>query len=179
MAVTRNGMSGSGPAAKARKMGMAACFALIGLAATAHAAGAEQVEVRFIQPERFTDAEESERDRERALGELSAHLKRQAAKRLAQGQSLLVEVRDVDLAGSIEPVGRSMQRVRILRNVTWPRMKLHFVLKSGSEVIREGDAELSRVAYLDSVMPYFDSEAYRYEKVMLDDWLMSEFPSQR
>jgi hypothetical protein len=182
MARTSKPISGGRLAAASVKIAFAASNAfagLFGLASVGHAAGAERVEVRFLQPERFADAEDNERDRERALEELSAHLKRQAVKRLGEGQNLLIEVRDLDLAGAIEPVGPSMHRLRVLRDVTWPRMKLHYVLKSGSDLLREGDAELNRMGYLDGVMPYFESEPYRYEKAMLDDWLKSEFPSKR
>ena len=183
MAWTCKLRSGGRGAALVRICPLGAALALAALMAVApcsFAAGVPaQVEVRFVQPERFTDAEESARDRERALEELGGHLKRQAAKHLAEGQQLLIEVSDIDLAGQLEPVGRSAERLRVLRDVSWPRIKLHFVLKAGSEVLREGEADLSRMGYLDGVVPYFNSEPYRYEKAMLDDWLKNEFPAKR
>lgn len=155
------------------------CFGLAfaggALAASSSDAVGRQVEVRFIAPERFTDAEESPADRDRVLKQLASHLIERAEKRLPAQQHLLVEVLDVNLAGEIEPVGRHHERLRVLRGVAWPSMHVHFVLKNGEQVAREGELRLSDMRYLDARPGYPSSETLRYEKRMLDQWLESEF----
>ncbi len=134
------------------------------------------VEVRFIAPERFIDAEELPADRERVLNQIAAHFSAEAGRRLGSTQKLLIEVQDLNLAGEIEPVGRMQERVRVLRGVGWPSMSLHFVLSEGGQVSREGQARLSDMSYLQGFPRYPDGVSLRYEKRMIDVWLDKEFP---
>jgi Protein of unknown function (DUF3016) len=81
--------------------------ALVVAALALLAAGAAQavgrVEVRYVQPERFSDAGFGAVERERTLKVLSQHFDR-LAQRLPDGQLLQVEVTDVDLAGEVDPL---------------------------------------------------------------------------
>ncbi|MBA4343964.1 MAG: hypothetical protein C0423_17645 [Methylibium sp.] len=146
------------------------------IAASPKDEGARQVEVRFIEPARFADAGESADDRERVQKLLTLHLLEQAGKRIGVEQRLLLEILDVNLAGELEPVGRYQERLRVLRGVAWPSMRVHFVLKDQSErTIREGELRLSDMRYLDSISNYPSSDPLRYERRMLDEWLEREF----
>lgn len=158
---------------------MAGVVGALGLAASlapASVLAAGTVEVRFIAPEQFTDAEELPADRERVLKQLAAHFSAEAGKRLGATQKLLIEVQDLNLAGEIEPVGRMQERVRVLRGVGWPSMSLHFVLSEGEQVAREGQARLSDMSYLQGFPRYSDGVSLRYERRMIDVWLDKEFP---
>jgi hypothetical protein len=65
-----------------------------------------RVQVRYLQPEKFTDAGRywgGEASREHNLAELARHIERRAARLLPQGQRFIVSVTDVDLAGGYEP----------------------------------------------------------------------------
>lgn len=146
------------------------------LASVGMAQGGSGVEVRFVQPERFADAEESPLDRERVLAELAAFLQKQAGKRLGPDQRLLIEVLDLNLAGEIQPVGRQLDRVRVLRTVSWPAMELRFVLSQSGAVLRQGQVRLSDMTYLDGLARPMADEPLPYEKRMLDEWLSREFP---
>ena len=132
------------------------------------------VEVRFIEPEKFADLREVGRDRDHVLKGLSDHLHTLGDKQLP-GKNLLIEVTDIDLAGEVEPYGRRMQQVRVLRSVTRPAITLHYVLSEGGRELRRGDARLSDLAYLDRFNRYFEGDDIRYEKRMLDDWFKQEF----
>lgn len=150
------------------------------LSALALAAGAASaaVEVRFIEPDNYVDVRSNSRDREQVLGALDAHLRQLGDKQLP-GKDLLIEVTDIDLAGEVEPRGRLMQEVRVLRNITRPAMSLRYVVSEGGRELRRGEARLSDLGYLDRANRYFESDSIRYEKRMLDDWFKVEFAAAR
>lgn len=165
------------PAVRCAVSGLLGVLGLTASLVSAQALAAGVVEVRFVAPERFIDAEESPADRERVLKQIAAHFSEEAGKRLGSTQKLLIEVQDLNLAGEIEPVGRMQERVRVLRGVGWPSMSLHFVLSEDGQRAREGQARLSDMSYLQSFPRYPDSVSLRYEKRMIDVWLDKEFPA--
>lgn len=145
----------------------------LALIAPAHAAGA--VKVSFVQPERFTDAGYFGRDRADNLDALARYLQTLAARQLADGQTLDIQVLDVDLAGRMKPIGPRGD-VRVLNGrVDWPRIKLHYSLEAGGQVLRSGDDSLADLNYLQHVPGRYDGDALHYEKVMLDAWFKARF----
>lgn len=144
----------------------------LGLAMVASAAQA-QAEVSFKSPEKFTDFGEVERDRDSNAKQLEDHLKKLAASDLA-GKQLKIEFTDVDLAGELEPRGGAVNRVRVLRSITIPRMEFHYVLSENGREITSGTAKLKDMNYQMGTNRYFDSEPLRYEKKMLDDWVRKD-----
>jgi Protein of unknown function (DUF3016) len=108
---------------------------LMTLGLPARAAGT--AEVTFVEPERFTDAGNTAMDRERALKTLGDHLRKLAA-RLPDGQTLRVEVLDVDLAG--EQRSLSPNATRVMRgNDDWPRLRLRWSLVEAGRALRTGE----------------------------------------
>lgn len=151
----------------------AAALLLAALAATpaAHAAG--QVQVKWIEPEKFADAGRGTLDRERTLDALAEHLKGLGQK-LPDGQTLSIEVTDLELAGELEPFGRFHQDVRVLRGrADWPRISLRYSLSDGTRTLARGDADLSDPNYLFRSLRSTRTGALAYEKRMLDDWVAS------
>ncbi|WP_349744169.1 DUF3016 domain-containing protein [Roseateles cavernae] len=144
---------------------------LMGLCLSAQAA----VEVKFVEPEKFQDASESIIDRERTLEMLEAHLRSLAEKNVPASQKLLIEVLDLNLAGQLEPRGAMMDRIRVLRSVTWPSIELRYVLSDGQATLREGKVSLSDMNYMWGLNRYTSGEPLRYEKRMLDEWFAGEF----
>ena len=78
-----------------------AVFALAAVAASVRAAGT--VQVQFVQPEKFADVRDQAFSWERNLDMLKRLLESAAAPYVADGQTLKIDVLDVDLAG--EPKG--------------------------------------------------------------------------
>lgn len=140
-------------------------------AGAAHATG--KVEVQFIAPEKFSDAGHFAYDRERTLAALREILQ-SLGKELPDGQVLKLDVLDIDLAGSVEPV-RSGE-LRILRNrADWPHMKLRYTLQSGSaagsSTLKSGTADLADMNYMQSLRGAAQMDgAYGYEKRMVQQW---------
>lgn len=136
------------------------------MAGSAHAAGV--VEVAFVEPERFTDIGRSAADRGRVQATLDSHMQRWAS-RLADGQTLRIEVLDVDLAGEVRHTG-SARELRVLTGrADVPRMTLRYTLKEGDRVLRQGESRLVELGYLEQPQPR-GSSALPHETRLLDDW---------
>ena len=134
-----------------------------------------QVQVTYIKPEEFSDMPFNIRDREEVLAQLTDHFK-QLAKQLPAGQTLKVEVLDVDLAGRLYPRHSSPDEIRVMRGgADWPTMHLRYTLERDGKVVRSADEHLSNMAYQDRVNRYSNGDPLRYEKQMVDDWFQKEF----
>lgn len=132
-----------------------------------------QAEVKFIEPDKFTDMGDSQRDREGVMQDLETHLQSLASRHLP-GKQLLISFTDVDLAGDLEPRGAGAQRLRVMRSITIPRLEFSYVLSEAGKELKSGKASLRDMNYQMGPNRYFDSESLRYEKKMLDDWVAKE-----
>ena len=144
----------------------------------AQAAPVATTEVRFSHPENYTDAH-LERDYGRGaskfvLQELREHIEQLGERHLLPGQQLRVEVQDIDLAGRFEPWHVTAQHVRFMREITWPRIELHYTLEKDGQVQVSRDAVLRDQDYLRHTNRYTSSDRLRYEKAMLADWFRRE-----
>lgn len=149
--------------------------ALVMLAAVATPAlAAGTVTVRWTEPERYADIGWSTIDRERALDELGRHWQ-SLGRLLPDGQTLAVEVTDVNLAGETLP--DPAHPVRVLRGrADWPTMTLRYTLSAGGQVLRQGDTRLSDPNYF---MGRVRPEPLAYEKRMIERWLRDELQPPR
>ncbi len=153
---------------------LATALAAYVLALPAQAAGS--VAVRYVDPEHFTDIGFGSFERERTLRSVTEIFERLGNK-LPDGQTLSLEVLDVDLAGDIWP--RIGQEYRVLRGrVDWPRMNLRYTLQAQGRTLQTGEARLADMSYLfmlrgltaqDSNLPY--------ERRMVERWFSDTFPS--
>lgn len=143
---------------------LALCAAVV---PAAQAAG--KVDVQWLEPATYSDAGRSASDRQSAMQALGAHLQK-LARLLPEGQTLTLEITDLDLAGKIEPVG--WHELRVVRGrADWPRMELRFALTQGARTLRSGQARLQDMGY-----PFGPrSEALGDEKRMIDRWFKAEF----
>ena len=138
----------------------------------AHAAG--NVDVTFVQPQRFSDAGEAGSERDRNLNTISQHLQRLGERYLAPGQTLSVEVMNLDLAGERRLVG--IRLIRVLKGrADWPRVDLRYSLKANDQVLRSGEESVADMNYLQHVPTYTSSESLPYETRMLESWFKSRF----
>ncbi|MRX10957.1 DUF3016 domain-containing protein [Pseudoduganella sp. FT25W] len=139
------------------------------LALLASRAALAEVTVTYTKPEDYTDVPRGGYDRERTLKDFSAYFAT-LDKKLPPGQTLKIEVLDIDLAGRLYP-RRGGEDIRIMTGgADWPRMHLRYTLEENGQVLRSGDDNLSNMNYQQSRTTYFDSDPMRYEKQMLDDW---------
>ena len=144
-------------------------LALAGLAtAVAAVASAGQVDVQFVEPARFSDAGFGEFETGRTVAALTRHLQGYAS-RLPAGQSLSIEVLDVDLAGWVVPGSR--RDVRVLRGrADAPSIRLRFALTSEGRNLLAGEDRLTDLDYLSSSAVRQVSGNYGHEQRLLDVW---------
>jgi Protein of unknown function (DUF3016) len=97
-------------------------LATASVAVAAQAAGS--VQISFVKPEGFADVRDRRYSREQNLKALEQVLTSVAKPYVADGQTLKIEVLDVDLAGEVRPGARAWD-VRVLRGrADWPRITL-------------------------------------------------------
>jgi hypothetical protein len=155
---------------------IAATMALVVASAAAQASGT--VQVTFVQPDRFVDAEDARRDSTDNLRRLKSYLEEQASRHVADGQALTIEVLDVDLAGEVRFDRLRMDDVRVLRGMAdWPRITLRYTLESVGQPVRRVEQTVYDMAYLQRLNRYTSDEPLRYEKLMLDEWFDAQFGS--
>ena len=156
--------------------------ALLSLSLLTQAAPTATIEVRFSHPENFTDAnldrETGRGASEAVLKELKTSIQHFGERYLQPGQRLSVDVRDVDLAGRFERWRGSASKVRVMREVTWPRIDLHYSLEQDGRETVSRDAVVEDKSYLVHGRRYGSSERLRYEKAMLQDWFRETFAQQ-
>ena len=147
---------------------------LLALAGTAWAA--PNLSVTFVEPEKYTDAAYShslagERERGEVQRDIERHLQALAQRNLQPGETLKIEILDIDLAGQFEVSRRRLgSDVRVVRDSTWPRIKLRYTLTKGTQVTASREEQITDKNYLTSINRYASGDRLRYEKAMLDEW---------
>jgi hypothetical protein len=141
---------------------------------------AAEVAVTFVAPERYTDASlyggYDVSARELALHEIREDFEVLGKRWLTPGQTLSIRVLDVDLAGRFEPWRRpGIYNVRIMRDVTPPRIRLSYTLEEPGRPARHGEETVSDIDYLSRPLLRRTGVVMPYEKAMLDDWFRARF----
>ncbi|MFL9710086.1 DUF3016 domain-containing protein [Methylobacillus sp. Pita1] len=133
--------------------------------------------LEYINPEKFTDVSSTYHGppNQSYLDQFSKHVMKKAAAYLADGEQLNIAVKDIDMAGGFEPWNTPSHDVRMIRHIYPPRIELNYQLKDAEgKVLDEGEVQLGDLNYqLRAVMN--SSDAMRYEKSLMDDWLMQMF----
>jgi Protein of unknown function (DUF3016) len=146
--------------------------ALCALAAAAHAAG--KVHVSFVKPENFADMRDRAYRVEDNVQALEKVIVEVAAPYVGDGQTLKIEVLDVDLAGETRPGARAAD-LRVLRGrADWPRITLRWSLE-GAGAARTGQAVVQDMSYLQRIPPPLANSHLVFERRMLDAWFREQF----
>lgn len=142
------------------------------------------VAVQWSDPAEFTELKFSgnrwEAQRGNWVFQLAEHVRKEAGKRLPEGERLEVTINDIDRAGRYEPGrGLHMDSVRIMRDFYPPMMDLTFTrYDAEGNVVAEGERRLRDTMYLSNASITRSSDSLRYEKQMIDDWLRRELGSR-
>lgn len=138
------------------------------------------VQVSWNDPAEFSEITRG-RDRMETLRgtwvrELATYLRDTAAERLQPGETLEVELLDIDRAGDYEPWhGPEADDVRITRHIYPPSIVLRFRhLDATGGVLAEGERRLRDSGFMSRALTHRSSDPLRYEKQLLDDWLSRE-----
>lgn len=155
-------------------------FALCGaLMLVGSGTAAAEVTVSFVGAEHYRDANlyngRGEAGRTPALHEIEQTLDRLGQRYLRLGQTLSIEVLDIDLAGEFEPWHPLAHDVRIMRDITWPRIKLRYRLTENGQPTRAGEEDVTDQTYLMRAAFHRTGEVMPYEKAMLESWFRQRF----
>ena len=147
------------------------------LAASTLAVAAGKVEVQFPSVPFYADAGDGTVEIERTKRVLADHIATWQD-RLPAGQTLRVEVLDIDLAGEIDHF--HPQRIRVLgATADSPRLHLRFELRQVGRVLDAGEARLLDTGYLWRVAKRYEQRALHHERRMLDDWYDARLGASR
>ncbi len=146
------------------------------------AATAAVTKVTFERPESYTDAalrgDLGVDPNGFALHEIASTMRRLGDRYLAPGQVLTIRVLDVDLAGELGPV-RSASGLRVMREGTWPRIKVRYTLARGGRTLQQGEETIAAMDYLMTAAGRLSTDPLRFEKAMLADWFRERFGGLR
>lgn len=139
----------------------------------------DRISVEWVEPKSFRDVKDgtfsSAKFRKNVFSQLEKHLNK-LANDLPEGQSIRFKFTDVDLAGRVEPASfigfsRSLDDIRVMRNIDIPRIKFEYELLNGKgEVIRAEEVNLKNMNYLNEAGMTSRHKPYKYEKRMLSKW---------
>jgi len=134
-------------------------------------------EVTWTNPEKYRDINSGNEPKkpyqERVFKDFEKHFIAMAS-HLPQGHTLKVNVTDVDLAGDVNISG--IERIRIIRDLYFPRLKFDYVLVDGSgSEVKMGGINLKDMSFLMGNNLRYRNKSLGYEKKMLDKWFKSTF----
>ena len=152
------------------------------LRAAPEAANTPKAKLTFVDCDKFSDSTvasmTAKGGSDLIFGELSRHLSALARQHLAPGQTLVVNMRDIDLAGAVEPWrGPDFGRVRYMRDTQPPRLAFDYqLLDESGAVVKSGSEKLTNLTFRYQ-QPTTDRETTYYEKQLLTDWMSATFGS--
>lgn len=153
---------------------------IVGAALLSATPAAAQVQVRYEAPERFTDAENrggSGLTLRVTLSEMTRILEQLGQARLRPGESLDLTVLDIDLAGFERPVASTSQGLRVMNDVTPPRIRLAYALRRHGRIVTQGEESVSDINFLLNFNSRLSTGALYYERAVLGEWFAKRFPT--
>lgn len=134
-----------------------------------------EVEVKWQQPEKFTDIQPANDNRkvyrERVMKKFDEFFQQLAAK-LPEGYSWQVTVTDIDLAGDVDYfAGGAGNALRIVKDLYSPSIKFNHVLRDnfGEELLNE-EEKLRDLGFMQTIGQNTNSNDFHYEQTMLQNW---------
>ena len=134
--------------------------------------------VHFVEPEHYADAGERAYDSTRNLATLERHLVKLGDDCLNANENLELRVLDVDLAGREEWWHGPSYDLRVMREITWPRIEVEYVWSDASgALLGQGRERIADMDYLShsGYLRSRSSDSLPYEKAMLRDWFDQRF----
>lgn len=101
---------------------------------------------------------------------LSQEFASTAEQNLNPEQVLKVTVTDLDLAGEARYRPELGREMRVLTNITPPRITFRYQVLEGETIIKQGDEKISDLNYLSSVMGSARDRRLAYEKKLIQNW---------
>jgi len=140
-------------------------------------AQAAQVEVKWSNPDKYSDVDAGEEHRQhfkdRTFKAFEKHFAKMA-ELLPEQQKLVFDITNIDLAGDVNFGG--MKRIRIVKDIFFPRMEFSYqLLNADNSVIKNGEVALKDMSFLMHSGLRYRNQTLGYEKEMFDDWFKKTF----
>lgn len=139
-------------------------------AACSQALAGGTVKVSFIEADKFADFGVVQSQVDNYIQILGKILVGVGERNLRDGQSLTIQVLDVDLAGTAVP-GTAIDQVRVVQSFDWTRMHLRYELKTGDGPPVIGDEWVTSKGQTWRQ----GGEPLNNERRMLDRWFQKTF----
>ncbi len=150
---------------------------ILGCLSLCGSVNAAKLEISFKKPESYRDiyaGEGHQKNFEKSVfEELENHFQKLAAK-LPDEQLLKITINDLDLAGDVHLGG--IERVRIVKDMYYPRVAMNFELVSGQQqTLMSGEVNLKDINFMTGRSLKYRHSILSYEKKMLDEWFSKTF----
>ncbi len=138
------------------------------------------VKVNWQNPEKYSDIRPSSGSKKSYQKRvISAFDKIWAdfGEKLPAGHRLLVTVKDLDLAGDVNPMYRiDHNDIRVVKEIYFPRMTFDYQVldASGHTVLAEQDVKVKDVGFMNAAPIGMGSTEFAYEKQMLKHWFQRD-----
>lgn len=155
---------------------LAILLALFSLTAQASTPNAAEVKVAWQHPEKYTDIRPSNGTKAAYQKQvISAFDKIWAdfATKLPAGYRLEVTIKDLDLAGDVNPMFRiDHNDIRVVKEIYFPRMNLDYVLfdENKQQVAAGQDEKIKDMGFMMSTPSGYNRREFAYEAEMLKKW---------
>lgn len=153
------------------------CFAMMSLTSVAQTSESA-IKVEWFQPEKYTDVRpvnESKAMYRKHVLESFDKFWLKLGERLPAGYKLVLLVKDVDLAGDVNPLYQVDNRdIRVIKDIYFPKITLDYQLKdaNGAVIAAEQDVKIKDMNFMSSVGLRFSSQEFGHEKSMLEKWFL-------
>jgi hypothetical protein len=115
-------------------------------------------------------------ERKRTNEQVEKLFKKLGERYLATGQTLKIDVLDIDLAGRMRYEGRDPQGMRVIDGRTdRPAFRLRYSLEAGGKAGDTREETVSDPNFMIEPRPPSSSASLFYEQRMLDDWFKARF----
>lgn len=142
------------------------------------------VQVNWQQPEKYTDIRPSNSTRKAYQERVTKAFDKiwmEVAKDLPAGYQLAITVKDLDLAGDVNPLYRiDNNDIRVVKDIYFPRMTIDYRLTdaNGQQLDAGTDVRIKDTSFMSSQPTGFRSDEFAYEKRMLKDWYRKTITSK-
>lgn len=151
------------------------CLALSSFTVTAQTSESA-VKLEWFQPEKYTDirpSNESKATYRKHVIETFEKFWAKLSEKLPSGYQLTLTIKDIDLAGDVNPLYRVDNRdIRVIKDMYFPKITLDYQLKdaSGTVIDSAQDVKIKDMNFMSSVGLRYSSQEFGHEKNMLDKW---------
>lgn len=143
---------------------------------------AAQVRVEFVEPQRYTDADNrfgSGPSLRVTLAEIRRLIEQNGARVLKPSESLSIEVLDIDLAGMDRMGGAMPYGLRVVTDVTPPRFRFRYILKERGRIVFATTESFSDINFLTRHARMSGGASFHYERELLRDWFQARIALRR